>query len=50
MFLKREERKELVLTHEEVVLLRKVLLYTRNKLISEDKPIDDINNLILKLY
>ena len=50
MFFKKEVRKILNLTHDELVLLRKVLLYTRNKLVSEGKPIEDINDLILKLY
>ena len=50
MLFKKEARKILNLTHDELVLLRQVLIYTRNKLISEGKPIDDINELILRLY
>ena len=50
MLFKKEMRKVLNLTRDELILLRKVLLYTRNKLISEGKPIEDINELILKLY
>ena len=50
MFFRKEIRKVLSLTHDELMLLRKVLLYTRNRLVSEGKPIDDINDLILKLY
>ena len=50
MFVKREPRRLLELNHDELVLLRKVMLFIRNKLLSEGKPIDDINEIIIKLY
>ena len=50
MYFRKESKVVLNLNHDELILLRKVLLYTRNKLISEGKPIEDINELILKLY
>ena len=50
MLFRKEPKVVLNLNHDELVLLRKVLLYTRNKLLSEGKPIDDINELIIKLY
>lgn len=50
MFKRREPKKVLELNRDELVLLRKVMMYTRNKLISEGKPIEDINEIIIKLY
>ena len=50
MFFRKESKVVLSLNHDELVLLRKVLLYMRNKFISEGKPIEDINDLLLKLY
>ena len=51
MFFRRKEQYvELALNHDELVLLRKVLLYMRNKLISEGKPVEDVNGLLIKLY
>ena len=50
MFKRREPKKVLELNRDELVLLRKVMMYTRNKLISEGKPIEDVNEIIIKLY
>ncbi len=52
MFFRRKQppKRVLELNHEELVLLRSVMMYIRNKLIAEGKPIEDINDIILKLY
>lgn len=39
----------LELTTDEARMLRQVMVYFRNKILSEGGPIEDINELILKL-
>ena len=49
-FKRREAKKVLQLNRDELILLRKVMLYTRNKLVAEGKPIEDVNDILVKLY
>ena len=50
MFFKRPKRVVVELMPEELSLLLKAFIDWRNKLIEEDKPLEDVDALILKLY
>ena len=50
MFFKRPKRVVLQLMPEELSLMLKAFIDWRNKLIEEDKPLEDVDALILKLY
>lgn len=49
MFRKRKDAVRLELTADEARILRKIMLYFRNKTLAEGKPTEDIDELILKL-
>lgn len=49
MFKRKEERVLLTLTHEEKRYLLHVMIWFRNKVLSEGGPTEDIDGVILKL-
>ena len=49
MWRKKREKYRLVLTVDEARILRKIMLYFRNKTLEEGKPTEDIEELIIKL-
>ena len=49
MFRKKKDIVRLELTADEARILRKIMLFFRNKTLAEGLPIEDINELILKL-
>ena len=49
MFRRKAETRMVELSSDEARLLRGVLLYFRNKLLSAGKPTDDVNELIIKV-
>ena len=49
MFKRKEERVLLTLTHEEKRCLLHVMIWFRNKVLSEGGPTEDIDGVILKL-
>ena len=46
---RKKELYRLELTREEARMLRKIMVYFRNKVLAEGGPIEDINEVILKL-
>ena len=49
MFKRKEDRVLLTLTHEEKRYLLQVMVWFRNKVLSEGGPTEDIDGVILKL-
>ena len=50
MFGSRKNQIMLKLTTEEARILRKIMLYFRNKILAEGLPTEDIDALIMRLY
>lgn len=48
MFRKMKDEVRLELTADEARILRKIMLYFRNKVLGEGKPTDDIDALLMK--
>ncbi len=46
----RENKVVLTLTADEKRILRKIMLYFRNKVAREGKPTEDIDELLMKLW
>ena len=46
----REDKVALTLTTDERRILRKIMLYFRNKVAREGKPTEDIDELLMKLW
>ena len=49
MFGKKKNQVRLELTVDEMRILRKIMLYFRNKVVSDGRPSEDIDALIVKL-
>ena len=49
MFRRKAEKRMVELSPDEARLLREALLAFRNKLLSAGKPIEDVNELIIKV-
>lgn len=49
MFRKKKNQVRLELTADEMRILRKIMLYFRNKVASDGRPTEDIDALIIKL-
>ena len=47
---KKKNQVKLELTRDEMRILRKIMLYFRNKTLEEGKPTEDIEALISRLY
>lgn len=48
--MRREDKVALTLTTDERRILRKIMLYFRNKVVREGKPTEDIDELLMKLW